>query len=48
LVREAFADYPFVPTDGGVARRFLEELDDSDRAKIASGNWDRLCAGIRR
>jgi predicted TIM-barrel fold metal-dependent hydrolase len=42
------ADYPFVPTDGGVARRFLEELDDGDRDKIASGNWDRLCAEIRR
>lgn len=42
------ADYPFVPTGGGVARQFLEELDDGDRDKVASGNWDRLCAGIRR
>lgn len=42
------ADYPFVPAGGGAARRFLEELDDGDRAKIASGNWDRLCEGIRR
>jgi predicted TIM-barrel fold metal-dependent hydrolase len=42
------ADYPFVPTDGGVARRFLDELNDETRVKVASGNWDRLCAGIRR
>jgi predicted TIM-barrel fold metal-dependent hydrolase len=42
------ADYPFVPTGGGVARQFLGELDDGDRDKIASGNWDRLCEGIRR
>ncbi len=43
-------DYPyrFVP-DGG-ARRFLEDADlsDAERAKIASGNWDRICAAIRR
>jgi predicted TIM-barrel fold metal-dependent hydrolase len=43
-------DYPyrFVPDSG--ARRFLEEADltDADRDKIASGNWERLCAGIRR
>lgn len=43
-------DYPFrfAPEQG--ARRFLEraELSDGDRAKIGSGNWDRLCAGIRR
>jgi hypothetical protein len=38
----------FVPTDGGLVRHFLGELDDDDRDKIASGNWDRLCAGIRR
>jgi predicted TIM-barrel fold metal-dependent hydrolase len=44
------ADYPFVPTDGGLARDFLDgaELADADREKIASGNWDRLAAGIRR
>jgi len=42
------ADYPFVPTDDGVARRFLDQLNDEARAKVASGNWDRLCAGIRR
>ena len=33
---------------GGVARHFLDVLDDDDRDKIASGNWDRMCAGIRR
>jgi uncharacterized protein len=44
------ADYPYVPTDGGLARKFLEDapLSDDDREKIASGNWARLCAGIRR
>lgn len=42
------ADYPFVPTDGGVARQFLDVLDEADRVQIASGNWDRMCAGIRR
>ena len=31
-------------------RRFLEEADlsDVDREKMASGNWERLIAGIRR
>jgi len=44
------ADYPFAPTDGAVARGSLDEgdLTDTDREKIASGNWDRLSAGIRR
>jgi predicted TIM-barrel fold metal-dependent hydrolase len=44
------ADYPFVPTDGGAGRRFLEEADvtDAQREAIASGNWERLRAGIRR
>lgn len=44
------ADYPFVPTDGGVARQFLADadLDEDDRAAIASGNWERLTATIRR
>ena len=43
-------DYPYVrvPDDG--SRRFLEaaEISEADRAKIASGNWERLCAGVRR
>jgi predicted TIM-barrel fold metal-dependent hydrolase len=43
-------DYPyrFFPDSG--ARRFLEDADlsEADRDKIASGNWDRICAGIRR
>jgi uncharacterized protein len=42
------ADYPFASTAGGVARHFLDVLDDDDRNKVASGNWDRMCAGIRR
>jgi predicted TIM-barrel fold metal-dependent hydrolase len=44
------ADYPFVPTDGGLARGFLEqaELSEDDRFRIASGNWAQLCAAIRR
>ncbi len=43
-------DYPFLLAPQGGPRRFLEEadLDAADREKIASGNWDRLCAGIRR
>ena len=43
-------DYPyrFAPHSG--ARRFLEEADltEAEQAKIASGNWDRICARIRR
>lgn len=42
------ADYPFVSPDDGAAHHFLDVLDDDDREKIASGNWDRLCAAIRR
>lgn len=43
-------DYPFVPVEPGGARRFLDEadLDLTEREGIASGNWDRICAGIRR
>ena len=43
-------DYPFAPAPNGAARKFLEqaELSQEDRFKIASGNWNRLCAGIRR
>lgn len=43
-------DYPFETAPRGGARRFLEEADlsQADREKIASGNWDRLCADIRR
>lgn len=44
------ADYPFVPTSDGEARRFLEaaDLSDAERKAIASGNWQRLTAGIQR
>jgi uncharacterized protein len=43
-------DYPyrFAPDRG--ARRFLQEADqtEAEREKIASGNWNRICADIRR
>lgn len=44
------ADYPFVPSDGGLASGFLADADLSadDRDKIASGNWERLREGIQR
>jgi predicted TIM-barrel fold metal-dependent hydrolase len=43
-------DYPYVRVPDGGSRRFLEEaeISEADREKIASGNWERLCAGIRR
>jgi hypothetical protein len=43
-------DYPFELAPEGGFRRFLKEaeLSDIDQEKIAHGNWDRLCAGIRR
>ena len=44
-------DYPFeISSRGGGARRFLQEADltDADREKIASDNWNRLCAAIQR
>ncbi|ORA26634.1 amidohydrolase family protein [Mycobacterium aquaticum] len=41
-------DYPYISVPDGASRKFLEELDTADREKIASGNWDRLCAAIRR
>ena len=43
-------DYPFVPTTQGGSHKFLEQanLNEENTLKIASGNWDRLCANIRR
>jgi len=43
-------DYPYVMVPDGGGRRFLEqaEISPEDREKIASGNWERICAGIRR
>ncbi len=43
-------DYPYVMVPDGGGRRFLEQADigEEDRQKIASGNRERLCAGIRR
>lgn len=39
-------DYPYQFAGGGGARRFLEDavLSKDDKAKIAHGNWERLCA----
>lgn len=43
-------DYPFVTPPRGGARTFLTQapVNEADRLKIASGNWDRLCASIKR
>ncbi len=45
-------DYPFLVAEqaSGSARRFLLDADltDTEREKIASGNWEQLCAAIRR
>lgn len=43
-------DYPYRFAAGNGARGFLQEADlsDDDRAKIASANWQKLVAGIRR
>jgi len=39
-------DYPYQYRPGGDARRFLESLvlDESEKAKFAHQNWDRLCS----
>ncbi len=44
------SDYPYVLAPGEGSRKFLEkaEISDANRVKIASGNWERLCADIRR
>lgn len=44
------ADYPYAGLEPDAARRFLDDssLGENERAQIASGNWNRLCAGIRR
>jgi len=43
-------DYPYAKAAPGAARKFLEaaHLSETDGTKIASGNWDNLCAQIRR
>ncbi|TDO14849.1 hypothetical protein EV580_2987 [Mycobacterium sp. BK086] len=43
-------DYPYQFAGDSGARLFLEhaDLSDEDRDSIASSNWERLCAGIRR
>lgn len=44
------ADYPYQMAERGGARRFLEDstLPQDDKTKIASGNWQALCAAIKR
>ena len=43
-------DYPFAPATKGAARHFMEAayLNEADRTKIASGNWQAVCANMRR
>ncbi|MGA7158407.1 MAG: amidohydrolase family protein [Acidobacteriaceae bacterium] len=43
-------DYPFAPAKDGKVRKFLEEaeLTEEERGLIGAGNWERMCAGIRR
>jgi predicted TIM-barrel fold metal-dependent hydrolase len=43
-------DYPYRFTPDGGARRFLDEADlgETDKARIAHGNWERLVGNIRR
>jgi len=43
-------DYPFEPASHEGARAFLDDADltAAEKEQIASGNWDRLVAGIRR
>ncbi|MCV7349681.1 amidohydrolase family protein [Mycobacterium parmense] len=43
-------DYPYRFAPAGGARQFLDDADlaASDREKIASRNWERICGGIRR
>jgi len=44
------ADYPYASLPQGGACKFLEaaQLSEEDRTKVASGNWEAVCAGIRR
>lgn len=43
-------DYPYQIKENGKSRRFLEaaDLSEQDRNNIAHGNWERMCAAIRR
>jgi predicted TIM-barrel fold metal-dependent hydrolase len=44
------SDYPYVLAADAGSRRFLEEADlsETERESIGCGNWEKLCAGIRR
>jgi len=44
------SDYPFNRERNGSVPRFLTDapITDTDRTKIASGNWEALIAAIRR
>jgi predicted TIM-barrel fold metal-dependent hydrolase len=43
-------DYPYHLTKEQASRRFIEEaaLSEDERDAVAHGNWDRLCAAIKR
>ena len=43
-------DYPYLRVEGGAVKGFFEADDftETDRAKLASGNSDRLRGNIRR
>lgn len=43
-------DYPYHLTKEQASRRFIEDADltEAERDAVAHGNWDRLCAAIRR
>lgn len=43
-------DYPFEAASRHGARAFIDatDLSPGDRDAVASGNWDRVCAAIRR
>lgn len=43
-------DYPYGQVSDGAARGFLEQsqLNQENRYKVASGNWERICASIQR
>ncbi len=43
-------DYPYLLAPDGEARRFVEmaDLSDAEQNAIAHGNWERMCAAIRR
>ncbi len=47
-ISDYFRTNVFVTPGGVFSQRYLRWATDNDRTRIASGNWDGLCAGIRR